>query len=125
MKQKRSTEDYLKTIYILDAQEGVRGAEIAKALSVTRPTVSVALKELEQEGYVWMDAHRLVHLTAQGEAIAQDTYERNQFFKKMLIRFGVDQETAVQDACEMEHSVSSESFSAMQAALRDKLSAKR
>ena len=52
MKQRKSTEDYLKTIYILESQQGVHGSDVARMLKVTRPTVSIALKALEQEGYV-------------------------------------------------------------------------
>lgn len=117
MKQRKSTEDYLKTIYLLDDQHGVRGAQIARALHVSRPTVSVALKSLEQEGYVQLDGSRLVHLTDHGLQIAEDTYERHQTFLELLLRLGIDRETAARDACEMEHSVSPESFLAIKAAL--------
>ncbi len=117
MKQRKSTEDYLKTIYILESQQGVHGSDVARMLKVTRPTVSIALKALEQEGYVWMDESRLVHLTGSGLQIAKDTYERHQFFQGFLTGLGINPEIAAHDACEMEHSVSPETFSAMKAML--------
>ena len=119
MKQKKTTEDYLKTIYILKLQKKSHGADIARALGVSRPTVSTALKALEQEGYVWMDKSRIVHLTDHGLRIARDTYERHQTFQELLICLGVDQETAAHDACEMEHSVSPQSFYTFKAALEE------
>ena len=117
MKQRKSTEDYLKTIYILESQQGVHGSDVARMLKVTRPTGSIALKALEQEGYVWMDESRLVHLTDSGLQIAKDTYERHQFFQGFLTGLGINPEIAAHDACEMEHSVSPETFSAMKAML--------
>jgi len=110
MKQKKSTEDYLKTIYGLNYQEGVHGADIAKQLNVSRPTVSVALKALAQEGYVWTDKSRRVRLTDRGLLIAKGTYERHHIFQELLISLCISPEIAAQDVCEMEHSVSPESF---------------
>lgn len=117
MKQKKSTEDYLKTIYILSRQGGVHGSVIAEALNVSRPTVSVSLKALVQEGYIWMDKSRLVYLTDKGFSLAKEIHERHQIFQELLIRLGVGKETAAHDACEMEHSVSPESFAAFKAIL--------
>lgn len=117
MKQKKSTEDYLKTIYLLSRQGGVHGATIAESLKVSRPTVSVALKALAQEGYVWMDKSRLVYLTDTGFQLAKEIYERHQTFQELLVSLGVDRETAAHDACEMEHSVGPESFAAIKRVL--------
>lgn len=117
MKERKSTEDYLKAIYGIEAQDGVHGSDIAKAMQVSRPTVSVALRALAQEGYVRIDEGRRVYLTEPGLEIARDTCERNRFFRELLMDLGVDQETAVRDACELEHAVSPRSFSAMKAAL--------
>ena len=108
---------YLKTIFVLNSQTGVRGSEIAKSMKVSRPTVSVALKALEQEGYVRMDGHHLFYLTERGLKIARETYERNRFFQELLMALGVERETAERDACELEHSVSPESFLAIREAL--------
>ena len=113
MKLKRSTEDYLKIIYILSRQREVHGADIAEELGVSRPTVSIALKALEGEGYITGDDSRAICLTEEGLDIAKSTYERHQTFQTMLESLGVDHETAAADACLMEHAVSPESFRAL------------
>ena len=113
MKQQRTTENYLKAIYLLAKTGEVRGTRIAAHLGVSRPTVSVSLKALEAEGYLYRDAERAVHLTSAGEAVAKRIYEKNQTLKDWLIRLGVNEATAARDACEMEHAVSAESFSAL------------
>jgi len=79
MKQRKTVEDYLKAVYLLQKQNGsVRGADIAAELHVSRPTVSVSLKELEKEGYLFLDGAREVHLTDKGQTVARETYERHQ-----------------------------------------------
>ncbi len=113
MKQKKSVEDYLKVIYILSKHKEVHGADIAGELKVSRPTVSVALKALAEEGYVFVDDTHEIHLTERGRRIAEDTYERNSTFRRLLTGLGVDEKTAAADACEMEHAVSRESYEAL------------
>ena len=106
MKQKKTVEDYLKTIYILQCRNGiVRGSDIAQEQNVSRPTVSIALKDLEQEGYLFTDEAHEIHLTKIGQKIAEATYERHQTLQNLLIKLGVDQQTAAADACKMEHAV--------------------
>lgn len=113
MKQRETKEDYLKTIYLLSKKQEVHGVHIAQSLGVTRPTVSVSLKELEAEGYVHIDANHIVHLTVAGEQVAKETYERNQTFKALLAAIGVDEQTASSDACKLEHVVSQKTFLAL------------
>ena len=113
MKQKKSVEDYLKVIYMLSKQKGVHGADIAGELRVSRPTVSVALKALAEEGYLFLDDVHEVHLTKKGKQIAEDTYERHNTFRRLLTGLGVDEKTAAADACEMEHAVSPASYEAL------------
>ena len=113
MKQKKSVEDYLKVIYILSKQKEVHGADIAGELKVSRPTVSVALKALAEEGYIFVDDAYEVHLTVKGRRIAEDTYERHDTFRRLLTGLGVDDKTAAADACEMEHAVSQASYEAL------------
>lgn len=120
MKQKQSIEDYLKTIYILSKTKEVHGANIAEALNVTRPTVSVALKALEREGYVYLDQVRAVHLTELGKEIALQIYERHRTFHQLLLDLGVDKGVAEQDACRLEHAVSHESFAALKRMIESK-----
>ena len=113
MKQKKSVENYLKVIYILSKQKEVHGADIAGELKVSRPTVSVALKALAEEGYIFVDDAYEVHLTVKGRRVAEDTYERHDTFRRLLIGLGVDDKTAAADACEMEHAVSPVSYEAL------------
>ena len=113
MKQKKSVEDYLKVIYTLSKRKAVHGADIAGELGVSRPTVSVALKALAEEGYVFADDTHEIHLTEKGKRIAEDTYERHSTFCRLLTGLGVDEKTAAADACEMEHAVSRESYEAL------------
>lgn len=120
MKQKKSVEDYLKTIYILSRKKDVHGADIAKAIGVSRPTVCVSLKALEEEGYILMDSAREVHLTKKGMQIAEETYERHNMFCQLLTELGVDEKVAASDACEMEHAVSDESYQALKALVAER-----
>ena len=113
MKQKKSVENYLKVIYILSKQKEVHGADIAGELKVSRPTVSVALKALAEEGYIFVDDAYEVHLTVKGRRVAEDTYERHDTFRRLLTGLGVDDKTAAADACEMEHAVSQASYEAL------------
>ena len=115
MKQKKTVEDYLKIIYTLSKRKTVHGSDIAGELGVSRPTVSVALKDLAEEGYIFVDDAHEVHLTEKGKQIAEDTYERHNTFCRLLTGLGVDEKTAAADACEMEHVVSSQSYEALKA----------
>lgn len=113
MKLRRTTEDYLKTIYLLSKKTEVHGAHIAEELGVSKPTVSVSLKALEREGYLTRDENHAVCLTKAGLKIARATYERHQTFRTLLEDLGVDGKTAAADACLMEHAVSPESYEAI------------
>ncbi|HJD22829.1 MAG TPA: metal-dependent transcriptional regulator [Firmicutes bacterium] len=114
MKQQKTVEDYLKTIYILYRRSGlVRGVDVAEELSVSRATVSISLKGLEEEGYLFVDEAHGIHLTEKGRRIAEETYERYRTFQELLEGLGVDKRTAGRDACRMEHAVSPESFQAL------------
>lgn len=113
MMQKRKIEDYVKTIYELKRKGTVRGAYIAQVLSVSKPTVSVTLKMLQQEGYVNIHTDHSVTLTQRGTKIAKQVLERNHIFYDLLVRLGVDSDTAMQDACKMEHALSQKSFDAL------------
>lgn len=115
MKQRQTKEDYLKTIYLLSKTQEVHGVTIAQSLEVTRSTVSILLKALAADGYLYKDARHVVHLTAKGEQMAIETYERHQTLKKALIAIGVDEQTASGDACKMEHAVSPRTVAALKA----------
>ena len=117
MKQKKSVEDYLKVIFILSKKKEVHGVDIAGELRVSRPTVSVALKALAEEGYIFVDDTYEIHLTVKGRRVAEETYERHDTFRRLLMSLGVDEKTAAADACEMEHAVSRESYEALKTLL--------
>ena len=110
----RTTEDYLKTIYLLGrGTSGVRGVTIAEELGVSRPTVCIIVRRLEEDGYVTKNAEHEIFLTEQGCEIAKSTLARHQTLETLLVELGVDQKTAAEDACKMEHGVSRESFQAL------------
>lgn len=118
MKQKKTTENYLKTVYMLSKKGDVHSIQIAESLGVSRHTVSVSLKALESEGYLYLDETKVVHLTEKGKDIAENIYERHKTLKDLLISLGVSETTAAKDACEMEHTVSAESFFALKKILK-------
>ena len=96
---KRTTEDYLKTIYLLNRKHsGVRGVEIAEELGVSRPTVSVILKRLIEEGYVNKNSAHEVFLTDEGRKVAENTLKKNQMLKELLIELRDNEKTAAPDA---------------------------
>lgn len=111
---RRTTEDYLKTIYLLQKKSGgARGTDIARQLGVTKPTVSIIVKRLVTDGFATMDSEHEIYLTDEGRAVAQSVLERNETFRRLLEALGVDHEIAEADACKMEHAVSQESLTAL------------
>lgn len=112
MKQRKSTEDYLKAIYIISKKSEVHAVQIAERLGLTRPTVSVSLKTLEKEGYITIDTEHIIRLTPMGESLAREMYERHITFRSLLLGLGIDEKTADRDACEIEHAVSAKSYTA-------------
>ena len=115
MKIHKSAEDNLEKILMLKEAKGtVRSIDIANALSVSKPSVSVAMRRLRANGYITMDANNLIDLTDQGLDIAQRIYKRHKALTQFLIQIGVDEDTARQDACEIEHDISAETFKAIQ-----------
>ncbi len=112
---RESAEDYLEAILFITQKNGrARSIDVAKHLGITKPSVSVAMKNLRAEGYIEMD-NKTGDLTLLplGEAIAEKTYERHVTIRDLLISLGVDHETATKDACRMEHAISDESFAAI------------
>ncbi|MBQ2062929.1 MAG: metal-dependent transcriptional regulator [Oscillospiraceae bacterium] len=108
---RQSGEDYLKTILILHRKkEYVRSADVAKYLNVTRPSVSNAIRLLQEGGYLRMDENKMLYLTQAGRDAAERVCERHRILKNALVSIGVDPEIADQDACRIEHVISRESF---------------
>lgn len=109
-----SGENYLETILILSKKRPVvRSVDIAAELDFKKPSVSVAMKKLRTSGYITVSPEGYIDLTESGRAIAEQIYERHILLSSWLERLGVDPEVAVQDACKMEHIISSESFEAI------------
>lgn len=114
MKIQESAENYLETILMLGKKKGnVRSIDIATALSFSKPSVSVAMKNLRENGYILMDKDGFIALTEKGHEIAETIYERHTLLSSFLMYLGVSKETASQDACRIEHVISPESFEAL------------
>ena len=109
-----SAEDYLEQILMLLEQKGhARSVDIAAGLNVSKPSVSVAMKKLKENGYIKMSTDNLISLTDKGYAIARKIYDRHQALTKYLVQIGVSEETAREDACKVEHDLSEETFDAL------------
>ena len=114
MKIQESAENYLETILILKKRNGaVRSIDIANELEYSKPSVSVAMKHLRENGYIEMDADGYISLLETGRAIAEKIYERHTLLADWLKRLGVSPEIAAEDACRIEHVISAESVEAI------------
>ncbi len=114
MKIQESAEDYLENILILStAQQRVRSIDIVKKMKLSKPSVSVAMKKLRENGYINMDSEGYIELADEGRKIAEKIYERHVFISQWLEDLGVKKEVAMADACRIEHVLSDESFDAI------------
>ena len=114
MKIQESAENYLETRLTLSQQKpNVRSIDIVNELNFSKPSVSVAMKNLRENGYIQMDGNGFITLTPSGLAIAEKIYERHTLISQWLISLGVDEKIAQEDACRMEHVISAESFEAI------------
>lgn len=114
MYNNRSSEDYLETILLLSKKlPVVRSVDIAAELNYSKPSVSVAMKHLREKECIVVSPAGFITLTEKGMQIASSIYERHTVFSNWLISLGVDPQTAANDACEMEHQISAESFEAI------------
>lgn len=108
----KSAEDYLETILILKERFGrVRSIDIVNELEFSKPSVSVAMKKLRENGYIEMDGEGYIELLESGMSIAQRIYERHKTLTSFLVMIGVDEKTAEEDACRIEHYISDDTFS--------------
>ena len=109
-----SAENYLETILALSLKgEKVRSIDIANELEFSKPSVSIAMKNLRENGYILTDQDGIITLTAKGRKVADSMYERHIAISGWLVSLGVDKKTAAQDACKMEHAMSEKSFLAI------------
>jgi len=106
-----SAEDYLEAIYMQSLRRpSVRSIDVVNALGYSKPSVSIAMKQLEENGYITRDENRFLHLTDKGLEIALRMYERHETLAACLMKMGVSEVNAYRDACKIEHDLSDESF---------------
>ena len=114
MHLQESGEMYLETIYVLSRTSNtVRSIDVGEYMGYSKPSVSRAMGLLKSGGYVTMDEGGFLTLTEAGLAVAEKIYERHTFLTEFLTRLGVDEETAAEDACRIEHVISDTSFAAL------------
>ena len=108
---KESAENCLETIYMLNKKNGyVRSIDIANELGFSKPSISVAMKGFREDGYIYVDTDGKITLTQKGTEVAERVYERHQVIAKALMALGVDEQTAFEDSCKLEHDLSDKSF---------------
>jgi len=118
----KSAEDYLETILKLQKRNGqVRSIDIVAEMHFSKPSVSVAMKKLRESGHVEMDSTGLLTLTEKGLAVAQRIYERHLVLTRMLTALGVEEATAAEEACRIEHDISDGTFEKIKAHFLEKL----
>ena len=116
MKILQSGENYLETILMLSRKKAaVRSIDVANEMGYSKPSVSIAMKQLRENGYVTVDDGGYITLTADGREVAERMYERHRLLSEWLVYLGVDPETAAEDACRMEHVISQAAFEKIKA----------
>lgn len=114
MKLNESVENYLETLYLLTQRlEQVKSIDVAKEMQFSKPSVSIAMKNLREKSLITIDTQGYIYLTPLGLSVATRTYERHTFLCHWLINLGVSKEIAEIDACKIEHVLSEESFQAL------------
>ncbi len=114
MKSEKTTEDYLEAMLMLKEQNGyIRSIDVAGLLGVTKPSVTYTTKRLKEKGYITMDKDNYITITESGMKIAESTYDRHKRLSAFFIRIGVDEETAKEDACKIEHDLSHKTYKAL------------
>lgn len=120
MNRNESSENYLETILILSKRlPVVRSVDIAAEMNFKKSSISVAMKNLRESGCITVNESGFISLTEKGREIADMIYERHTFLSGWLISLGVDEKTAIEDACRMEHDISRESFAAIKKYVND------
>ena len=115
-----SGEDYLETILILKKRNGnVRSIDIAREMDLSKPSVSCAVGILKNKGFIVVDEDGAIHLTEEGAKLAKKIYERHRVLTEALMYLGVDEKTAAEDACRIEHDISEKTFTKIKKHLRD------
>lgn len=121
MSNQKSMEDYLESILILKKQKGsCRSVELAAYMNFSKPSISIAIGKLEASGHVMRSPDGQLNLTPLGESVAMHTLEKHRFLMELFQKIGVSEETAREDACNLEHSLSKESYEKLKAWLEKK-----
>ena len=114
MNHNESLEDYLEKILMIgEVKPAVRSVDLANELGFSKPSISVAVKNMKAKGYITVSDEGYLTLTDSGRELAERVYDRHKFFRKWLLGLGVDKETAEEDACRIEHVISEETFEAI------------
>jgi DtxR family Mn-dependent transcriptional regulator len=122
MKIYETSENYLETILMIsNGKKHVRSIDIVNELGLSKPTVSVAMKKLREDGLISVDSDGYITLEAEGLEIAEKIYERHVVIADILMYMGVDRKTAFADSCKIEHDISEKSFECMKAYFKDSL----
>ena len=109
-----SGENYLEAILMRNNEKnGVHAIDVCEKLNITKPSVSVMLKKLREDGYITIDGENNLHLNEAGLVIANKIYERHKILTDILIKLGVDEKTAEDDACKLEHDLTDTSWNAI------------
>lgn len=121
MNLKESGEMYLETILILQRRNNVvRSIDIAEEMGFSKPSVSRAVGNLKEDKYILVDKDGYIALTEKGYEVAEKIYERHNIISSLLMNLGISKETALKDACKIEHDISDESFEAIKKHLSEK-----
>ena len=119
MKHNESIEDYLESILVIGEKKPVvRSVDIANELGYKKSSISVAVKNMKEQGYIEVSDEGYISFTPTGLKRAKATYERHQFFREWLMSLGVDAKTAEDDACSIEHVISDKTFKAIKKAVK-------
>lgn len=113
MQLQESGEMYLETILILSQKGAVRSLDVAEYMSFSKPSVSRAMSLLRQGELIVMDKNGYIELTEAGRKIAEGIYERHRVLTDLLVKLGVNEKKAAEDACKIEHDISDETFEAI------------
>ena len=120
MEIRKSAEDYLEAMLMMQEKHGfIRSIDVAESLGYSKPSVSRAVSLLKQGGYLLVNEHGHLTLTEAGKAAAERIFERHTVITKMLTTLGVDEQTAAEDACKIEHVISETTFQALKQHLKD------
>ena len=117
-----SAEDYLETILILSRKlPVVRSVDIANEMNFKKSSVSIAMKNLREKNHITVTDAGFIYLTDSGKEIAESVYEKHQLLTEILVKLGVDESIAADDACRMEHVISKETFKAIKKYAKDNI----